>query len=315
MLPLLDPRPRGIWPPPAALVLAALLAVAGCDDSRDSSAAENPEEATVTGSAVVAGPEAFALPPDRIHDSNPLGLPAGQIDVAKGDRVFAVPERMLQGAKLGSSFALRAATVLGRDGDDVVLRVGNGAPYNIHPAYVVSLRRARVGRETPVIAAYRGSLHHGVVKGLWRDKVVVRYTDLGFKLPDQKLEVDKIGVLSVGVATPGGYAVYRAEHEYRHVLLVSEATHDDGKRRWLAVGHSGETLLLDADQVSALPAARFSPKVGGTVLAAWQGTMVPGTVQDLDRPGLYRVARPRTGPTLLLGPGMIMPPGEAAEPR
>jgi hypothetical protein len=222
---------------------------------------------------------------------------------------------MLRGAKLGSALALHAATVLGREGDDVILRVGHGAPYSIHPAYVVTLRRARLGRETPVIAAYRERLSHAVVKGLARDRVVVRYTDLGFKLGDQKLKLDKIGVLTPGVAAPGGYAVYRAEHEYRHVLLVSEAVHADGKRRWLAIGHGGESLLLESNLVTPLPVARFVPKVGSSLLAAWRGTMVLATVEDVDRPGLYRVARPRTSPTLLLGPGMIMPPQDGAEKR
>ena len=90
------------------------------------------------------------------------------------------------------------------------------------------------------------------VKGFMRDRVVVRYTDLGFKIPDQKLERDRVGVLAGGL-TPGAYAVHRTEREARHVLLVSEATHPGGKRMWLTLGYSGEARLVESAALTGLP--------------------------------------------------------------
>jgi hypothetical protein len=79
------------------------------------------------------------------------------LEVANGSRVFTVPEPMLRGAKLGSSMQLRAATVVGREGENVVIDGRDGPDYAVHPSYVIPLtpeqatspheaaRRRRVG--------------------------------------------------------------------------------------------------------------------------------------------------------------------------
>ena len=142
--------------------------------------------------------------------------------------------------------------------------------------------------------------------GLRRDRVMVQYTDLGFRLGDQRLAPDRIGVLTDGLE-PGAYAAYRADQEYRHVQLVSGGRHADGKKLWFAIENEGQIRLIDEAQLVALPRPRFKPKKGSTVLAAWRGAMVRATVRDLERPGLYTVKRPRSGAPLLVGPDMMMP--------
>ncbi|HHH31363.1 MAG TPA: hypothetical protein ENK57_23865 [Polyangiaceae bacterium] len=251
--------------------------------------------------------EGIVLPAPRTFDPNPLGLPpVAPVPMKKGQRVFAAPPRMVRAAKLGTSFMLAMATFLAMEGNDYVVRVGFGEPYQVHPGYVVVPRPGRFRRGAIVIAGYRDQLHHGVVTGLRRDRVMVQYTDLGFRLGDQRLAHDRIGVLSGGLE-PGAYAAYRADQEYRHVQLVSSGRHPDGKTVWLAIEHEGQIRLIDEAQLVSLPRPRFNPRPGSTVLAAWRGAMVRATVRELERPGLYTVKRPRAGAPLLVGPDMIMP--------
>src|SRR5690606_34897520 len=153
-----------------------------------------------------------------------------------------------------------AAHVVRVEGDLWVVREGHGEAYVIHPAYVVVPRPGRFARETPVIAAYRDRLHHGVVKHLLRDRVVVRCTDLGFRLGDQKLDPKRVGVLGDGLS-PGGYAVYPTESGLTHVTLVSRGEYPDGKARWLTIGYGGVAELVDEERLTSLPIGRrFRPR-------------------------------------------------------
>jgi len=290
---------------PAVGLLCALLV--GCGDNQRADGVDRPTATTAVGSAPVVHSDGFVLPPQRSQSANPLGLPPSTLTLAKGTRVFAVPETMLEGSKLGSALMLRSAKVMGQDEQDLIVRVGFGRNYRLHPGYVVVPRKARFRRNGEVIAGYRGRLRHGVVKGLSRDKVVVRFTDLGFKLSDQKLSPERVGVLGDGLV-PGAFAVYRSTTEYRHVLLVSSAVHEDGKTRWLVLDHDGDSQLIDSDALQRVGGSRFNPKVGATVLVAWRGDMVRAQVRSIDRPGLYTIARQRAGAPLLVGPGMMMTP-------
>jgi hypothetical protein len=285
----------------------AMLATA-CDESAESSGeTEVASAATVSPSAMAPTPLGFVLPPAPPPVTNPLELPepTDQPPVEEGQRVFAVPERMLRGARLGTAMKLTAATVVSREGDNLVVTVGFGAPYQIHPAYVVVPRRGRLGNQSYVIATYDGELHHAVVKNLIGDKVNVRFTDLGIKTPDQVIDPAGVGLLGAG-PSPGGYAVLLAEHEYSHVLLVSAAL-VAGKRRWLVLRYTGETELVPEEKLRALPVPRFTPRVGASVLAAWRGTMVRAEVKAIDSPALLSVTRARAGAPILVGPGMVMP--------
>jgi hypothetical protein len=227
--------------------------------------------------------------------------------VEKGDRVFTVPPAMLEKAKLGSTLELHAAIVDGLDGNNVVVKMRGQANFSAHPGYVIVAKPGRIGMGTLLIAPYYGRLRHAVGKHLFRDKIVVRFTDLGRKPPDRKLSPNDIGVLPEGKLAPGGFAIHRDEHERKHVVLVSEAKHSDGKLRWLVLGYAGEAKLVESSQLEPLPPRRYRPKVGDNVLALWRGGMVPAKLRDIDHPGIYTVKRPRTGAPLTLGPGMIMP--------
>ena len=123
-----------------------------------------------------------------------------------------------------------------------------------------------------------------------------------------------MGVLGPGLV-PGAYAALRDGDGWQHVLLVSNGVHGDGKKKWLALRDGGESVVVEEDRLTRLPAPRFDPKNGDVVLAAWRGTMVPARVADVDRPALYTVRREQLGPPLLLGAAEIMPlPTPSARP-
>ncbi len=306
------PRSRAMVARRVGLLLLAA-GLAGCTDEPPAGGQPGPGQPPAP-TASVGGPTAagLVLPPRQAVDTNPLGLPSRQVEVPEGQRVFAVPAAMLRQARVGSSLTLKAATVEGREGDDLVVRVGTGVAYPIHPAYVVVPQRGRVRRGTPVFAAYRGVMRHGVVKNLRLDRVVVRFTDLGFKLGDQKLNTGRVGVLEPGRLMPGGRAVMDLDGVLAHVELVSVGAHRDGKQRWLVLGVRGQARLVEEGALTPLPARRFKPKVGAPVLAAWRGEMVPAKLVSIDRPGLFTVKRERTSRRLLVGPGMIMAAGQSS---
>lgn len=288
-------------------VLVSLL-LGGCDETTDSLATD-PSAAVLPPAAGSVAPtlEGIVLPPEVTPVTNPLELaaPLDQPVATEGQRVFAVPQRMLQGAKVGTAMKLAAAIALGREGENLIVQLEDGAPYPIHPAYVVVPVVGRLRNGNYVIASYKDTLHHAVVKNLVGNRVNVRFTDLGFKTSDMKLDPERVGLLKAGLA-PGGYAAHLAEHEYRHVLLVS-ASMVAGKRRWLVLNHTGDTELVPDEKLRALPTARFNPRVGETVLAAWRGTMVRTQVKAVDAPSLLTVTRTRAGHALIVGPGMVMP--------
>ena len=222
----------------------------------------------------------------------------------KDQRVFAVPKRILAQARLGSTLTLRAATVAMMDGAEVIVRMAGAPSYNIHPGYLIVPKAGRMRRNARVIVNRRGRLRHGIVRNNLRKRVSIRYTDLGSKRPDRTVSVREVGLLPPGLH-PGGFAVYRAEQEHKHVLLVSAAAHPDGVRRWLVLGHNGEARLLEESKLSA-PPGRFAPKVGTEILVAWRGSMVPATLRRIDKPGLFTVRRARAGAPFMVGPGQIM---------
>jgi hypothetical protein len=136
---------------------------------------------------------------------------------------------------------------------------------------------------------------------------VVRFTDVGVSVRDQKIEPLRIGRLEGGLE-PGGYAVHRREDEWRHVLLVSSAKHR-GAERWLVLGRAGAAELVDAQQLQAMPLRlKPKPKKGTTLWVAWRGTMVPAAVRKSESAELFTLDRARSGAPLVLGIGMVMPP-------
>lgn len=295
--------PRARW---ALVVVVALFG--GCDNATDPvGEREVTTAAPETADSVVANPGGIILPPEATPTTNPLELPepVGQPVPEEGQRVFAVPRAMLENARVGTAMKLAAATVYSREGENYVVQIGTGAPYQVHPAYMVIPRPGRFNRGSYIIASHGDELRHAVVKNRLADRVTVRFTDIGRKSPDQRLDPKRIGLLPAGLA-PGAYAAHLDEHEYRHVLLVSSST-VAGKERWLVLRYGGETELVSADKLRALPVPRFKPRIGETLLAAWRGTLVRTQVTEIDQPGILTVTRARAGLPLFVGPGMVMP--------
>jgi len=101
--------------------------------------------------------------------------------------------------------------------------------------------------------------------------------------------------------------VVRDERGWSHVLLVSSATHPDGRRRWLVLGYGAEARLVDQERLRPVP-LDFRPRPGSRVWVAWRGQMVPATTRSVDRSGLVHVVRPSLGGGMVVGCGMLMPP-------
>ncbi len=286
------------------LVLVALACLAGC--SEDAAVQPTVSSAIATASARTAPRVGVVLPAAQPYEANPFGLPSQPLEVKVGGYVFTVPEEMLRGATLGRAMHLRAAKVLGREGELVEVRISTGKPYLVHPAYVVKPTGGRLRRGGPLFAGYRGLLKHGVLRRVAPRGLVVRFTDLGFRLSDQTIPRKRVGILPAGLA-PGAYAVLRGEHSYDHVLLVSNTSSEAGKRRWFVLGHDGSSMLVSADRLEALPSGKYRPRSGDEVLVAWRGKMVAAKIRNIDLPGLFMVQRRRAGGALTVGPGMLMP--------
>jgi hypothetical protein len=291
-----------------ALALLAGLLGGGCSADSLDRGTEGPAasaDAAEIASAAVPKPGQFVQPPRPAFDSNPLGLPGAAPAIAPDTLVYTVPKRVLETARVGSSFVLRAATAEGVEGGNIVVRVGHDASYPVHPAYVLVPPRGPLRRGGAVLAPYRGQLGHGVVVSVKRDRVTVRYTDAGPGYGNQPLASREASPQTPGLA-PGNYAVVVDRDLMRHVMLLSGGAHADGRRRWLVLAYAGEASLVEEDRLQPMP-LDFRPKVGATVAVPWLGAMVPARVTAVDPLGVFTVRRASSAPPLLLGPGMLMP--------
>jgi hypothetical protein len=298
------------WP----MRLAVLGGLAGCGGGEASSTGSAPAPTEAIAVPAVASGRGAApvpkLPRPVAADPNPLGLPPRELDLAVGTRVFAVPEPMLRGARLGSTLVLASAKVVGRDVDALLVETREGQPYKLHAGYVVPFpsgkRRPGVGE--PVIVEHAGVLRHGVFRARKKGRAVVRLFDAG-GTADRSLDEDVVRRAEDGFR-PGNFAAVRAGGELRHVLLVSPIESAEGAgapRRWLALGHAGAATIVDEPALVAIP-VRWNPKEGAAVLVESLGRMRPATVQAIDRPGLYTVKLERAGRPPTVGWGFIMPP-------
>lgn len=303
---------RARWASPFALAVA----VAGCgggDDVATQGAPSPTESAAAPPVASARGATPVPqLPRPVTVDPNPLGLPARELDVAVGARVFAVPEPMLRGARLGSTLVLAAARVVGRDGGAILVETREGQPYRVHPGYVVAPPNGKKpGVGDAVVVEHAGVLKHGVLRARKKGKAIVRLFDAG-DTSDRAIDEALVTRAEDGFR-PGHFAAARVDGELRHVLLVSPleaAEGQGGARRWLALGHAGAAMLVDEPSLVAIP-VRWDPKEQAPVLVESLGRMRPGVIQAIDRPGLYTVKLERAGRPAVVGWGFLMPPPTA----
>ena len=292
----------------ATLAFALCVLHGACDPEGADRTAEGPTptgDASALASAPAPKPGQFVQPPRPAFDPNPLKLPGSAPTIAPDSLVYTVPKRVLETATVGSSFVLRAAVAQAVEGGNVIVRIGRGPSYPVHPAYVLVPQRGPLPRGCPVLAPYRGQLGHAVVMAAKRDLVTVRYTDIGPGYGDQPLPVREVAPQSPGLV-PGNYALVPDGDVLRLVLLLSGGVHPDGKRRWLVLSYAGEASLVEEERLQPMR-LDYQPKVGAVVSVPWLGIMVPGKVTDADPHGLCTVRRARTAPPLVLGPGMLMP--------
>lgn len=291
----------------------APLLLAACDapspappaPAASSSAPLPPPHAAVLA-PVIGAPAA----PGAAASSNPLGLPSGRIKLDPGRRVFTFSDRMLAGAKPGSTLVLYAATVVGFEGDDLIIEGRGGPSYKVHPGYVIPVPDApRVRLRDPVLTEWNGVMKHAVVTQFVKDRIGVRYTDMDARTPEALLK-DVRFVRQVEGLAPGNYAALADGDAWRHVLLISRAADGAGgaAARWLALGYGGAALLADEAALRPIPISPTKLKVGAPVLAEWVGTLRHATVQSLDDTGLFTVKFERAGRPVRVGWGLLTPP-------
>jgi hypothetical protein len=213
---------------------------------------------------------------------------------------------MLEGAKLGSTLILYAATVTAFDGDDLIVEGSAGPSYRVHAGYVIAVPdRPKVRIGDPILTEWNGAMKHAVVTRFVKDRTVVRYTDMEARAPEGQLKSARIVKQVEGLA-PGNYAAALGEGgEAKHVLLVSPI--DGEPRRWFALGFGGAATLVAESALRPIP-VKFAAKVGAPVWAEWVGVMRPATVVGIDDPALFTVKFERAGRPASVGWGLLMKP-------
>jgi hypothetical protein len=294
-------------------LLAALAALAACDPApapAPSSAAPTasafpPPQTTVdtTPAAVVAEPAGPRSP------SNPLGLPPRRIKLDPGRRVFTFSDRMLASARPGSTLVLYAATVVGFDGDDLIIEGRGGPSYKVHPGYVIPVPDApRVRLHEPALTEWNGAMKHAVVTRFVKDRIAVRYTDMDARTPEALLKDVRFVPQTEGLA-PGNYAAQKEGDEWRHVLLVSRLG-EGNPGQWFALGYGGAARIVDETALRPIPIRAAKIKAGSAVWAEWVGSLRRATVQSVDEVGFFTVKFERAGRPVRVGWGLITPPLE-----
>lgn len=306
--------------PRALLIAAAAIALlgvpVGCDKEippLGESPDGGPIDASVPASSAGVSPTvmpALVGPMTPLSPPNPLGLPPRRITLDPGRRVFTVSSEMLARAKLGTTLVFYAATVVGFEGEDLIIEGKGGPNYKIHPGYVIPVPdepKIRVGQA--VLTEYASAMRHAAVTKIAKGRVHVRYTDMDPRTPEGYLkEKETRFVPQTDGLQPGNFAAAREGEEWRHVLLISPAVEGD-KKRWFALGYGSAARLVDEASLRPIP-VQWSPRPGTPVWAEWVGTMRKATVQSADDPGFFTVKYERAGRPATVGWGLIMAPPE-----
>ncbi|WP_437785129.1 hypothetical protein [Sorangium sp. So ce1097] len=304
-----------------ACLLGACSAVA-CESAPTSTPTPIPSQSPPVASLAALPRPASAetqAPTGPAHASNPLGLPVYPVKLDPGRRVFTFSDRMLAGAKLGSTLVLYAATVVGFEGDDLIIEGKGGPSYKVHPGYVVPVPDApRLRPHEPVLTEWNGVMKHAVITRFVKDKIEVRYTDMDPRTPLAQLKGVRFVVQTEGLV-PGNFAAWKDGETWRHVLLVSRlggpaaeagavpTSLASSTARWFALGYGGAALIADESALRPIP-IKPKLKVGSSVWAEWVGTLRPAAVQSAEETGLYTVKFERAGRPATVGWGLITPP-------
>jgi hypothetical protein len=306
--------PRALLIAGAAIALLGVLV--GCDkeippagEVLDGGSIDGAAPASSAGLSPTVMP-ALVGPMTPLSPPNPLGLPPRRIKLDPGRRVFTVTSEMLARAKLGTTLVFYAATVVGFEGEDLIIEGKGGPSYKVHPGYVIPVPdnpKVRVGQA--VLTEYAGAMRHAAVVKIAKGRVHVRYTDMEPRTPEGQLkEKEARFVPQVDGLAPGNFAAAREGEEWRHVLLISPAVEGE-KKRWFALGYGSAARLVDEASLQPIP-VQFSPKPGAVVWAEWVGSMRKATVQSVDDPGFFTVKFERAGRPATVGWGLIMAPPE-----
>lgn len=257
--------------------------------------------------ALVATPPPAAVGPSApVTPSNPLGLPARRLKLDAGSRVFTFSSEMLSQAKLGSTLVLYGATIVGFEGDDLIVEQKGVSSYKVHPGYVIPVPAAvKVRPGDPVLTEWSSAMRHAVVTRLVKDKVAVRLTDVETRTSEVQLK-DARFIRQVDGLVPGNYAAALGVPDVRHVLLVSPVV-DGDRKRWLALGFAGAVEIVDESDLRPIP-VKWTPKVGAPVFAASVGLMRKATVMSVDPPAFFTVKYERAGRPATVAWGLVMPP-------
>lgn len=278
---------------------AAVLALVTACGSRD----DGGTKPTATA-AETSGPSRVGPPPRKPTEPNPLELPPRKLEVVAGQAVFAVPERMLRGARLGSSMALELATVSAIEGDDLVVEQQGTSAYRVHGAYVIPLpQKPRLRLHEPVLVERGGRLRHGVVTRFDRDAVVVRMTDGEAPFAEVAMRDPFLAPQRESLA-PGSFAARVTPEGAAQVLLVSSFVRGD-RKLWLALGQAGASQLVEESELVAVP-VKLEAKVGEVVWAETKGMFRRGAVEATPQRGLFTVRFERAGRPETVGWGSLL---------
>lgn len=305
------PRPHH-----APLLIAAAALLAACGQPADG----RPTEPAPTAPTAAPTAQPPAPAPHALVDPNPFKLPPRPLQLDKAGRVFTVTEPMLAGAKLGSTLVLHAATVVGLDGELLVIENKSGPSYKVHPAYAIPVPdTAAVRPGEPVLTEHNGVLRHAVVKKHVKDRVTVRLTDGDTRVVELVLKNTRFIRQTEGLR-PGNFAALGDGETLRHVLLVSPFE-DAGEKKWLVLGTGGAAMIAPEPALEPIP-IKYQPRPATPVLAEHNGVLRKATIVSASEPGVLTVKYERAGRPATLGWGFVMPlaqakptPDPAASPR
>lgn len=288
----------------------AIVATLCCACGSQSDGSSGEAVPSLTPSATITSQTAAPVKP--VLDPNPLKLPPVSLKLDAAKRVLAVPQEVLANAALGSTFVLSAATVVGFDGDLLVIEGKSGAAYKLHPAYAIAIPDdAKVRPSDPVVVEVQGNLRHGVIKKYVKDRLTVRLTDGDSRVVEVPLKTTRVMRQLDGLVA-GNYAALGDADGQKHVLLVS-SFEDGGEKKWLALGAGGAAMVVNARSLEAIP-VKFQPRNGASVLAAHNGVMRKATVTGASEQGIVTVKYERAGRPATLGWGFLMPLAEEKKP-